>query len=344
MRPAKSTVPKSTNPTVPIKSGKTTPATAIRPAANSTPVSSDSKQKQEIELLKKLNSELLQRLKSVEDELQNTKQLLSLSPHTERSPSVPESTPPVHTPTDTIPVPPTTSPTSTPPVYTRTIHCEPQLLVYGDSMVRGFGEILQELLPEYSVHCYTSPGAPISFAIKNLPQHAGTLTKEDVVFILAGSNNVPHLTPVCMEKEFQELRNLCHSTNVVFSSVPFKFHDKKPNGNIFASNQFILSRSRAYKFYYFECNYFLSRSMYTGHGLHFNLSGKKFYCEQLATALLSLSCNTTTSYGFLLPNHPNLGSNVGLIIDITCPLLQDTVFDLTDSLLSENSSFFLEQL
>lgn len=201
-------------------------------------------------------------------------------------------------------------------------------------MVRDFGLILQQLLPEYSVHCVTHPGAPLSFVIKDIKDmRTEKLNKHDIVFIMAGTNNIPNLTPADMKKEFLVLSTICQSTNLVFSSIPYKYNVKEQNCNIFSTNQFILKSSYVHNFFYFECNYFLSRQMYTKHGLHLNISGKKSYCVNLSLALLSINGRISNSNrGFLLPNivnqpsssrvnlcNNNNNNDEVLLIDISCP-------------------------
>ncbi|KAL1446688.1 hypothetical protein WDU94_008914 [Cyamophila willieti] len=216
----------------------------------------------------------------------------------------------------------------------------PRLLVFGDSMTRGLGDILQDLLPEYDVLCTTCPGAPLSFAIKDLQQYAGHLTKKDIVFILAGNNNVPQLTPVYLDEELSALSNLCLSTNLVISSIPFKYNNTKYNTNIFATNTSILHRCRVYQYYYFDCNFFLSRSMYTRHGLHFNKTGKNTFCKYLANAILSFD-SAITPPGFLLPGCPNTDLCGDFLANITCPLFSDTILNLSSTVNSPSRTINL---
>lgn len=334
-----------------------------------------SKAVEEIELLKKINTDLLQRVNALETELTSTKlslQVLSSVSHSTQlplkttaselpaatsSPAPPAATstptPPSATSTPTLPAAtpqppapllpaatlqplatPSFATTDPPPVSTSSAKRRPRVLIYGDSMVRDFGLILQQLLPEYSVHCVTHPGAPLSFVIKDIKDmRTEKLNKHDIVFIMAGTNNIPNLTPADMKKEFLVLSTICQSTNLVFSSIPYKYNVKEQNCNIFSTNQFILKSSYVHNFFYFECNYFLSRQMYTKHGLHLNISGKKSYCVNLSLALLSINGRISNSNrGFLLPNivnqpsssrvnlcNNNNNNDEVLLIDISCP-------------------------
>lgn len=220
------------------------------------------------------------------------------------------------------------SSSSSPSSYTK-----PRLMIYGDSMTRDFGRILQELFPQYTVQCSTSPGGCFSFAIRNIKQETKNFTKQDIIFILAGTNDIPLLTPYLIDGELKRLHYLCKITNVVISSVPYKYHDKSLNSNIFVSNQHLLKSCHVYNFHFFECNFFLSRNMYTKHGLHFNLTGKSAFCKTLYSALSSIKLSRNGD--FLMPNLVGLktGENPAptLILDVSCPDLLDLSGPLTDN-------------
>uniref|UniRef100_A0A8D8Z285 Uncharacterized protein n=1 Tax=Cacopsylla melanoneura TaxID=428564 RepID=A0A8D8Z285_9HEMI len=318
-----------------------------------TPTTVDAKEV-EIENLRALNAQLLRRLKSLEEDLKNTKEsyeLLSASqqPTLLPSPSItPEPVPVIPTPTYV------TNPIPGPSYVEDPITTRPRLLVCGDSMVRGFSDILQHLLPRYLVQCLTYPGAGLSTVLNAIPSQTADFTKRDIVFLLAGSNDIPNLSPKILETELQRLSGLCASTNVVFSSIPFMFNLEKHNTNVFATNLQILKLSSVYNFFYFECNFYLSRKMFTSHGLHLNLAGKQAYCEKLSSAL---SVVHLSQRSFLLPilvdPEPNMNnsSDEQLILDISCPY--DPLLEVTNpdesrgNTVLENiddSSFFLTNL
>lgn len=369
-----------TTKTLPVDSKKTKPLNSR--TADASNLSDHSK---EIEHLRALNSELLQRLKSLEDDLKNTKAICELLSSSQNAlpmqSAVPHSPAPIRTTTLTTvtspvpdisyivtqPVPtssvrsseiPTTSTNVTDPVpgpsNVPDSNAKPRLLVCGDSMVRGFGKILQALLPQHLVQCLTSPGASLSIVLKTIPSISADFTKTDIVFVLAGSNDIPNLSLKMLDTELQLLRNLCNSTNVVLSSIPYQYNMEKHNTNVFATNQNLLRLSSVYKYRYFECNFYLSRKMFTRHGLHLNEAGKEAYCERLSCAL---SVINLSSRSFLMPISldPESNSNLNLsdqpqILDVTCPY--DPQFDVSNpesrgnTVLDhiDDSSFFLTNL
>lgn len=315
-----------------------------------------------VNVLKKLNTDLLHRVKNLEDELNSTKlkykELMSNSIGCNKTVEVDcsgkESDVPSNDPAAENIIC-NTAYLSNDETFTNTSPprpSKPRVLVYGDSMTRGFGTILQQLLPEYLVQCNTFPGASFAFVIKDLAKNAATFTKEDIVFIMAGSNDVPFLTPQRLDQELEKLSRICLKTNVIISGIPYKFHLTKHNMNIFASNQTILNRSFVYNYFYFESNFFLSRNMYTEHGMHLNLRGKIYYNEMLHKAILSVKHSHTNSrFLFLLPNFivenynleclDNTHSN-RLLTNVSCPILEEvSLIENSNSVSSDVTSLIV---
>uniref|UniRef100_A0A8D8R322 SGNH hydrolase-type esterase domain-containing protein n=1 Tax=Cacopsylla melanoneura TaxID=428564 RepID=A0A8D8R322_9HEMI len=193
-----------------------------------------------------------------------------------------------------------------------------RLLVVGDSMSRDLGKVLQNLLPKYQVTCYTYPGATFAEVVGNLPVLASSFTKKDYVIIQGGTNDVPHFYPSYISEVLQCIKDVCDKSNVIMSTVPYMYHKegKGWNSNIFASNQYLIRMSRNFGFYLFNCNYILSRTMYTRHGLHLNQRGKRTMCENLRN---------------LIVLDLDLDSNVGLVSNNKTVFLCDVSFPLVDS-------------
>lgn len=296
----------------------------------STPAQYDSSK--DIALLKQLNTDLLYKIKNLEDELNSTKMKFEeLSNSIRWDKTVNEDSVTLTSEPELAANPhpaPVSSARNSSNLSDETFsEDKPRVLVYGDSMTRDFGPLLQQLMPEYSVQCLTFPGAPLEFVVRDLPAQAKDFSKKDFVFVLAANNDIPNFTPQRLDNSLQQLSYLCQKTNLVISSIPYKFHDTNNNGNIFATNQLILSRISTFKYFYFECNFFLSRKMYTNHGLHLNMGGKKYFTNMLHKCLLSFNF---TNSRFLLPNltlnkendHANFRISPK-IIDISSPSLDD---------------------
>ncbi|KAI5708874.1 hypothetical protein M8J76_005134 [Diaphorina citri] len=179
-------------------------------------VPTSSKTAKEIDALKQLNADLIQRLKSIEEELKSTKQLCDELLANSSAPAPVLSVPELNLEHEH--TPPEPSPALPPPDTHDHDTRNPYLLVCGDSMTRDFGEILQRLLPHYSVLSHTLPGASLSSVLNDLPSLAKNFNKKDIVFVLAGTNDVPLLSPDRLEHEFQRLSTLAQSTNLIFSS------------------------------------------------------------------------------------------------------------------------------
>lgn len=222
-----------------------------------------------------------------------------------------------------------------------TVPVKRRLLILGDSMSRDFDSLLKTLLPDYSITSFTYPGAKFSHVVQNLQDHTRSFTKMDTVFILAGTNDVPHLTPCLLDEIFKLKQDVFLRTNVIVSCIPYMHHSRglKNNTNIFATNQCLLRLSQIHKFYLFDINHKISRIMYTRHGLHFNTAGKKVFCVEISNCVKSKdSC--TMSYSLtaapVLSTANTQINNDELISDITCPIqLHETNF--FDSLCDETS-------
>lgn len=285
----------------------------------------------EIQLLKQLNAELIQRLKVVEVELRTTKEKLALITDSQRK------QPDINS-EGQIPLQPCStareSTNSNTQIDSDPNPKGPRLLLCGDSLTRDLGVILQQLLPQYSVMSLIYPGAPLSYCTDALCKYIETncFTKNDYIFILGGANDIPFLSPVRLESIFRSLCNLSQSTNIIFSSVPYRFDTAKFNLNIFATNSSILKLCSTYKMYYLECNFFLSRDNFTRHGLHFNMGGKQYLCRIISNFIETFQPNL-----FILPNFSSSTQGVS---DITCPHLIDITLASSES--SLNSTFFLE--
>lgn len=162
---------------------------------------------------------------------------------------------------------------------------KPRLLIVGDSMARGFSEILSTSLPHVSVSGHIYPGCTFETILSVLPNLTAGFTKKDFIFVMAGVNNVPNLTATLLEHSLSKYSSVFSTSNVIFSYVPYVYHKPCFNSNIFATNLSFLKLSLKFKFFVFNCNVFLSRNMYTKHGLHLNSKGKLFFCNKLASIL-----------------------------------------------------------
>lgn len=161
----------------------------------------------------------------------------------------------------------------------------PKLLVIGDSMGRDFGNTLSALLPEYEVSAQIYPGCTLETILSYVPELTLSFTKRDIVFIIAGVNNIPHLYPTLLQELLERYNLIFQKTNFILSNVPYVFHESQLNSNIFSTNLSLIKYSSVYKYHMFNCNLFLARLMYTKHGLHFNMNGKQEFCKKLAESV-----------------------------------------------------------
>lgn len=216
-------------------------------------------------------------------------------------------------------------------------------------MTRELGSLLQHLLLDFSVNCYTHPGATFAQVVKNLQSLTSSFTKEDYVFIQAGTNDVPYFYPSRINENLEAIKSVLFKTNVIVSSIPYMHHKegKKNNSNIFASNQYLLQMSSKYNFLFFDANCFLSRSMYTKHGLHLNYSGKCTLSKKLSIRIRSVGDDVIVKGG---ENVSISTLNTGIqpdqtvwLSDISCPL-SDSTIDIDSNVSFESlSQFFRDE-
>lgn len=274
--------------------------------------------------LKKLNSELIAKVKELTEELNLTKQqLLSTQPSTSKCPppaidlaSFNESTF-----SETLNLPASKENPSPASNYTSlfdtsapesfldcsTVHAntseKPKLLILGTSMSKDFAEILKNLLPEYSVSGQTYPNGKLATIFDQLLVNGKNFGSKDYILLVGGTNDIPHLYPQKIDLYLESVKSIFVKTNVVFCGIPFMYNHKHLNTNIFATNLYFQSQSSKYGFYFYDSNMFLSRFMFTQHGLHLNKLGKLDFCEKLEKLVLILDSSTRNLFPLKF-SHP----------------------------------------
>uniref|UniRef100_A0A8D8XB95 SGNH hydrolase-type esterase domain-containing protein n=1 Tax=Cacopsylla melanoneura TaxID=428564 RepID=A0A8D8XB95_9HEMI len=225
-------------------------------------------------------------------------------------------------------------------------HCKRQLLVIGDSMSRDLGSLLTPLLPGFTVTSHTYPGATFAQVVKDLPSLTTSFTKEDFVFVLAGTNDVPYFYPSLIDKNLESIKCVFDKSNVIVSCIPYMHHKegRRHNTNIFASNQYLLRMSSVHNYLLFNANFFLSRGSYTKHGLHLNYNGKYLLSEKLSNNLIGIIIGKNPVAGVLvwggtMVSNNDLVDRIGdqadgtvWLDDISCPLTDRSEYICSESI------------
>lgn len=163
-----------------------------------------------------------------------------------------------------------------------------KVAVFSDSMCRGVGKLLSHSLDNTQVSSVIKPGALFSQVTESIGSQCDEFGPTDYVLIQAGTNDILPLQPNCAKRLVipMSLILLTNRTNVVICSIPYRY-DKHAHlsTNIYETNNFLKYICAKFDFYYFDTNVFMSRSMYTEEGLHYNLRGKRVLASKLSALI-----------------------------------------------------------
>ncbi|XP_026688619.1 uncharacterized protein LOC108254145 [Diaphorina citri] len=190
--------------------------------------------------------------------------------------------------------PPTAPAVSSRPVGT----CSMKIAIFSDSMCRGVADIMRSLLPQVKITSDIKPGAVFAQVVASIPSQCQNFGPDDFIFIHAGTNDFDDSLQPNSTKRFSltsPLVDLANKTNVVLCSVPFRFDSKAQlSTNISESNNFFKHKCTESDFKFFDTNQFLSRSLYTKEGIHYNQRGKRILASKLIKYIYN--CNHKLSY------------------------------------------------
>lgn len=104
-----------------------------------------------------------------------------------------------------------------------------QVIILADQQGKNLREQLQKLLgDEYHVTCYLKPGARLNDVANCINTEVKTLTKNDFVILLCGTNDT---NPYDIRSNLNMWLNTVSNTNIIVSEVPFnsQLHENKLN-------------------------------------------------------------------------------------------------------------------
>ncbi|KAI5721554.1 hypothetical protein M8J77_022256 [Diaphorina citri] len=168
-----------------------------------------------------------------------------------------------------------------------------RISIFSDSMGRDLATNLRKFIDPKSITIYASvkPGAVFSDVIQPISNTCSDYTKDDVIFIMAGTNDMPGTSPASAKLLPSAcLNQIAAKTNVIINSIPYR-HDAHASlyARIQETNIGICAKTRHHKYTYFNSNLFLKRRHFTSHGLHFSKMGKLKFAEKFAMFLSQLS-------------------------------------------------------
>ncbi|KAI5700052.1 hypothetical protein M8J75_013357 [Diaphorina citri] len=189
-------------------------------------------------------------------------------------------------------------------------------------MGRGISELLLSLLPNMDVSAFVYPNATFDQCLNSVEPLCSSLTKNDFVFILCGTNDTTSLAPnSCPRLDLNKIKRLQMKTNVIVSSIMYR-HDMYvyQNTNIHYTNQYLQHKCRTLNVNYYHSNDYIQRRHYTRHGLHLNNAGKRMLSIKLKEYILSHLVSIEPVSSQTIPDI-SVSSNLepADIMNISCP-------------------------
>lgn len=160
-----------------------------------------------------------------------------------------------------------------------------RIFIFSDSHGRDLGSILRlnYVHPNCQVFTMIKPNARFADVVSSIPDLCRDANKNDVIFVIAGSNNLPNLGPdLNVELYLGCLQPLTLVSNVVICSIPTRYDNPNLYRNINRANSFLKKQTTDHIGKFFECDQFLRRSFFTRHGLHMNKRGKRIFALKCA--------------------------------------------------------------
>jgi hypothetical protein len=163
-----------------------------------------------------------------------------------------------------------------------------KVLIVGDSHARGCAaEVKRRLNSEYEVIGFANPGSTMKAIKESATGKIDQLTKEDIVVLWGGSNDVAKNNSVSGMKHILDLVINATHTNVIQLSVPHRhdlINESCVNREVKILNNNL--RNRLKRFNNVEMIEVTSeRELYTKHGQHLNSRGKETMANKIALSI-----------------------------------------------------------
>ena len=198
--------------------------------------------------------------------------------------SMPQSNPASNTPSTTPPAP---TPT---PLQTDNSHRRrrQEAQCFGSSLNRGVGSRLVQR--GIDATAYTFPGSCLPYIREKVKRNVGPNTADQIV-LQGGGNDCEKYPVELVENEYFELicetRRCAPNSNIVICKVPRRKYNKRLNDKIDRLNSFLeIVANKSDGVECVDCRPSFP-NMYSNDKIHFNQTGKDYYGDILASALLN---------------------------------------------------------
>ncbi|RZF37856.1 hypothetical protein LSTR_LSTR016037, partial [Laodelphax striatellus] len=177
-----------------------------------------------------------------------------------------------------------------------------RLTVLASSQGKQLSKYLQHLDDEFEIFVYTKSGAKLKHIIQDGLQFVRDFSVDDVIVILAGTNDVHLYEPyqLTLLQGMDALFDLNLNTNIVVCGCPCRYDDPTLNDDIQYFNSYmsrmVLNYDGVSRLHYLDINVFLQRTHLTRHGLHLNRHGKRLLSNQLSIFIKKTVMNGVENY------------------------------------------------
>lgn len=150
------------------------------------------------------------------------------------------------------------------------------IVLISDSHGRTLSERLNNTDPDnLRATGIVKPNANIVNVLKNHETLTKNMTKKDYLVVIGGTNDLHHVRcDLTIAEEIEELLKNTHTTNVIVSSIPFRYDVPFVNTKIRQINLNLKRITERYAHSTFMPFNNMKRSDYSYHGLHLNNKGK----------------------------------------------------------------------
>lgn len=168
-----------------------------------------------------------------------------------------------------------------------------RIAIFSDSMCRGVSKILNsKFSSQTNVTSYVKPNATFHQVTEDVASFCRDFTIDDIIVILGGTNDMSLVHPesgeILLQPNSAKLLPVKHfvklasQTNIIICSIPYRFDNLSYlSSNIYETNIYLKHVCLKHKLTYFDTNIFMSKSLYSADGLHFNMKGKHSLSNKL---------------------------------------------------------------
>jgi len=180
----------------------------------------------------------------------------------------------------------------------RGIRKKHKVYIIGDSHARGCAaEVTHNLGETFEVTGYVMPGTGLEVITKIANREIDKLTKEDVVVVWGGANDVGKNASNDGLKHISNFVKYRSYTNIVMLNAPHRYDLETSscvNNEVQAFNRKLFKTMKMFEHTkIIEVN--LNREHFTRHGLHMNAAGKELIAQRIANNIRGVLTRQTTT-------------------------------------------------